>query len=291
MIPEGTRILNYEPTAWERYRLQILIALTVIAAQTMTIGALLVQDRRRRRLEEALSTERLELAHLSRRSQLGELSGALAHELAQPLTSILANAEAGQRLAMADAFDRTEVKEIFDDIIADDKRAASVIAQLRSMMLKGDASLEVLDLNEAVRTTVTLASAELMARRTEVTVIESPGEERVKANLVQLQQVILNLLLNAADAMETMPTKQRKVEISVRRREDGTRELAVSDKGPGVPPEMRNEVFKPFVSTKKTGLGLGLAICRSIIEAQGGKLFFDDSVERGARAVIALPAA
>lgn len=291
MIPEGTQILNYEPTAWERYRLQILIALTVIAAQTMTIGALLVQDRRRRRLEEALSTERLELAHLSRRSQLGELSGALAHELAQPLTSILANAEAGQRLAMADAFDRTEVKEIFDDIIADDKRAASVIAQLRSMMLKGDASLEVLDLNEAVRTTVTLASAELMARRTEVTVIESPGEERVKANLVQLQQVILNLLLNAADAMETMPSKQRKVEISVRRREDGTRELAVSDRGPGVPPEMRNEVFKPFVSTKKTGLGLGLAICRSIIEAQGGKLFFDDSVERGARAVIALPAA
>ncbi|NVD38920.1 histidine kinase [Ensifer sp. HO-A22] len=290
-IPEGTRILNYEPTAWERYRLPILLASSVIAAQMLTIGALLFQNRRSRRLEEVLSTERLELAHLSRRSQLGELSGALAHELAQPLTSILANAEAGQRLAMEDAFDRNEVKEIFDDIIADDKRAASVMAQLRSMMLKGDASLEVLDLNEAVRTTVTLANAELMARRTEVTVIESPDEARVKANLVQLQQVILNLLLNAADAMETMPSRQRKVEISVRRREDGTRELAVSDRGPGVPPEMRNEVFKPFVSTKKTGLGLGLAICRSIIEAQGGKLFFDDSVVRGARAVIALPAA
>ncbi|WP_457585864.1 sensor histidine kinase [Ensifer canadensis] len=291
LIPAGTQILNYEPTAWERYRLPILLALSVIAAQTLTIGALLFQNKRSRRLEEDLSTERLELAHLSRRSQLGELSGALAHELAQPLTSILANAEAGLRLAIDETGDRTEIKEIFDDIIADDKRAASVIAQLRSMMLKGDAALDVLDLNEAVRATVALAHAELVARRTEVTVVEGPSEASVKANLVQLQQVILNLLLNAADAMETMPPKQRKVEISVRKREDGFRELAVADAGPGIPPAMRAEVFKPFVTTKKTGLGLGLAICRTIIEAQGGKLTFDDGATHGARAVVALPPA
>ncbi len=291
LIPAQTQILNYEPTPWERFRLPILLALSVIAAQTLTIGALLIQNRRSRRLEEDLATERLELAHLARRSQLGELSGALAHELAQPLTSILANAEVGRRLADAETDDRSEIKDIFDDIIADDKRAASVIAQLRSMMMKGDVALDVLDLNEAVRATVTLAHAELMSRRTDVTVVEAPGDVAVKANLVQLQQVILNLLLNAADAMETMPPKQRKVEISVRKREDGFRELAVADAGPGIPPAMRADVFKPFVTTKKSGLGLGLAICRTIIEAQGGKLIFDDGVTRGARAVVTLPPA
>lgn len=291
LIPAQTQILNYEPTSWERFRLPILLALSVIAAQTLTIGALLIQNRRSRRLEEDLATERLELAHLARRSQLGELSGALAHELAQPLTSILANAEVGRRLADAETDDRSEIRDIFDDIIADDKRAASVIAQLRSMMMKGDVALDVLDLNEAVRATVTLAHAELMSRRTDVTVVEAPGDVAVKANLVQLQQVILNLLLNAADAMETMPPKQRKVEISVRKREDGFRELAVADAGPGIPPAMRADVFKPFVTTKKSGLGLGLAICRTIIEAQGGKLIFDDGVTRGARAVVTLPPA
>lgn len=291
LIPEGAEILNDEPTAWERYRLAIIAALLVIVAQMLTIAALTYQNRRSRKLEATLVSERLELAHLSRRSQLGELSGALAHELTQPLTSILANAEAGQRLATDEAPDIDEIHAIFDDIVADDKRASAVISQLRSMMLKGEASQEILDLNGAVHSTVALARAELLARRTEVEVIEQIAPLSVKGNLVQLQQVILNLLLNAADAMAHIPPKRRRVEITLGKRENGDCELTVADRGPGIPPEMRTEVFKPFVSSKKTSLGLGLAICRTIIESQGGALFFDDGVTRGARAVVILPSA
>lgn len=291
LIPEGAEILNDEPTAWERYRLAIIAALLVIVAQMLTIAALTYQNRRSRKLEATLVSERLELAHLSRRSQLGELSGALAHELTQPLTSILANAEAGQRLATDEAPDIDEIHAIFDDIVADDKRASAVISQLRSMMLKGEASQEILDLNGAVHSTVALARAELLARRTEVEVIEQIAPLSVKGNLVQLQQVILNLLLNAADAMAHIPPKRRRVEITLGKRENGDCELTVADRGSGIPPEMRTEVFKPFVSSKKTSLGLGLAICRTIIESQGGALFFDDGVTRGARAVVILPSA
>ncbi|WP_457663307.1 sensor histidine kinase [Sinorhizobium medicae] len=291
LIPEDAEILSYAPSVWERYRLPISAALLVIAAQMLTIAALVYQNRRGRRLEATLASERVELAHLSRRSQLGELSGAFAHELTQPLTSILANAEAGQRLATETAPDMNEIRAIFDDIVADDRRASSVISQLRSMMLKGEASQEILDLNDAVRQTVALAHAEMLARRTEVEVKNELASVRVKANLVQLQQVILNLLVNAADAMADIPPKQRKVEIAVDRSNNGYCELSVADMGPGIPAGMQGEVFKPFVSSKKGGLGLGLAICRSIVEAQGGKLFFDDGVKRGARAIIILPSA
>ena len=291
LIPDGAEIVGFEPSAWERYRIPISAALLVMAAQMLTIAALVYQNQRGRRLEATLASERIELAHLSRRSQLGELSGAFAHELTQPLTSILANAEAGQKIASEQAPDMEEIRAIFDDIVADDRRASSVISQLRSMMLKGEASQEILDLNEAVRQTVALARAEMVARRTEVEVQDEWASVRVKANLVQLQQVILNLLVNAADAMADIPPKQRRVEIAVAKGKNGYCELSVEDMGPGIPAEMRSEVFKPFVSSKKGGLGLGLAICRSIVEAQGGKLFFDDAVKRGARAVVILPSA
>ncbi len=291
LIPAGAEIRNYAPSAWERYRIPISAAFLLIAAQMLTISALVYQNQRGRRLEATLASERIDLAHLSRRSQLGELSGAFAHELTQPLTSILANAEAGQKLSMETAPDMNEIRAIFDDIAADDRRASSVISQLRSMMLKGESSQEILDLKEAVRQTVALARAEMVARRTEVEVRDELANVRVKGNLVQLQQVILNLLVNAADAMADLPPRQRRVEIGVDKGKNGYCELSVADMGPGIPAEMRSEIFKPFVSSKKGGLGLGLAICRSIVEAQGGKLFFDDAVKRGARAVVILPSA
>lgn len=288
-IPADAEILNYQPTAWEQFRLPIILGLSVIAAQTVSIAAIIFQNRRNRRLEDTVSTQRLELAHMSRRSQVSQLSGTLAHELTQPLTSILANAEAGRKIARADDADLQEIGEIFDDIVADNKRAAEVIAQLRSMMRKGDVSVERIDLNDAVRSTVGLVNAEMVARRTQVSLNSSAEPLPVKANMVQLQQVILNLILNAADAMTELPPKQRKIEIATRLGENGTRQLTVSDAGPGIAPEQMAEVFKPFVSTKENGLGLGLAICRSLVEARGGKLVFDGKATRGARAVVTLP--
>jgi signal transduction histidine kinase len=290
LLPDDAEVLNYRPTGWEEYRLEILAIGTVIALQSATIAALIVQYRRRRRITDELALERLELAHLSRVNQLGELSGALAHELNQPLTSILANAEAGSRLLQANPDDRDELRAIFNDIVADDRRAAGIIGQLRNLMVKGEAKLDPIDLNRAVEATIALANSELVARQTTVSFGPQQQELRVRGNFAQLQQVILNLLLNAADAMSRQAATDRKVDIETRKRDDGFCEMAVSDRGPGLAPELKASVFRPFVSTKDQGLGLGLAICRSIALAHGGTLAFDDGRASGARVVLTLPA-
>ncbi|MBX3584973.1 MAG: histidine kinase [Rhizobiaceae bacterium] len=289
-LPANALIEHYQPSVLEQYRLELLAVLTVVFLQSATIAALVVQYRRRRRIAGELALERLELAHLSRVHQLGELSGAFAHELNQPLTSILANAEAGQRLLQSKPADVAEIGEIFKDIASDDRRAASIIGQLRRLMVKGDAKLEPINLNEAISATLALANSELVARQTTVSFDPCGGELKVCGSFEQLQQLVLNLVLNAADAMSTLPVAERKVEIQTRKRDDGECEMSISDRGPGIPPELKTKIFQPFVSTKDKGLGLGLAISRSIAIAHGGSLVFDDGRSKGARAVLTLPA-
>ena len=189
LLPAGTRRLFYEPTAWERYRTQILLGAAVILLQSATITALLVQERRRQRIAGELATERFELAHLSRTAQLGALSGALAHELNQPLTSILANAQAGSQLLAAEPPNVAELAAILADIADDDRRAAGIIMQLRRLMVKGDTALEPVDLNQVVTATVTLMRSEMVARQTQVEIHRSRAELVVLGNFAQLQQV------------------------------------------------------------------------------------------------------
>lgn len=276
---------------WQEYWLQITLTLIVVILQAATIVALVLQEQRRRRLQEELALERLELAYLSRTSQMGALSGALAHELNQPLTSILANAEAGRRLLDQEEMDLRELRDIMDDIVLDNRRAATVISQLRRLMLRGETSLELMDLNQAITTTLSLARSELLARQTRVDIMLDMPDVPVRANLPQLQQVILNLLLNAADAMAHLPPDMREIAVRTRKRDNGFSELTVTDRGMGISPEKRAEVFKPFITTKNASLGLGLAICRSIAQAHGGALCFDDNFDEGARAIFTLPSA
>lgn len=289
LLPPGTEVLFYEPTAWERYRIQILLIAAVILLQGATIAALMIQRRRGRNMAQQLAQERLELAHLSRASQLGALSGALAHELSQPLTSILSNAEAGVRLIENKPPDLEEITDILQDIAEDDRRAAAIIAQLRRLLVKGETTLEEVDLGQLVSATVSLARSELVARQTRVEIQAGIAGTRVRGNLPQLQQVLLNLLMNASEAMAEIPPAERRIVIDARILADGWRELSVRDRGRGVKPEMRADVFKPFVSTKPDGLGFGLSICRSIVQAHGGRLAFDDAVTGGARVVLSLP--
>jgi len=220
---------------------------------------------------------------------LANCRGHFAHELTQPLTSILANAEAGTRLLAKKSPNIDEVRDILGDIVEDDKRAAGVIAQLRRLMLKGETRLEDMDLNEAVTATIALARSELMARETRLHFSREPTELPVKGNFAQLQQIILNLTMNATEAMASAAPGERLIVIETRRRDDGFRELAVSDRGQGLPAHMQEAAFKPFISTKEKGLGLGLAICRSIAQAHGGTLKFDEPGSSGARVVLALP--
>src|SRR5262249_6840344 len=153
--------------------------------------------------------------------------------------------------------------------VLDNRRASTVITQLRRLMIRGETNLEPMDLNQAATTTLALAHSELLARQTQVDLALDTSDVRIRGNLPQLQQVILNLVLNAADAMRHLPPARRVIAIETRNGENGTRELTVTDRGVGIAPERVAEVFKPFVSTKKASLGLGLAICKSIVQAHG----------------------
>lgn len=288
-LPEGTRIAFYEPTVWERYRTAILVVTAILLAQTATIAGLAMQRRRARRAQSALALERQQLVHVSRNMRLGQLSGALAHEINQPLTAILANAEAGARLIRKDPPDMEQIAAILDDIATDDRRAAGIIAGLRRLMVKGETSFEPVDLNEMVQATLTLAESEFLVRKARVEQHLVPEPLHLLANVPQLQQIVLNLTLNAAEAMADLPPEQRVVRVSTRRLPGRKVELAVEDQGQGVSASQREEVFKPFFSTKDTGLGIGLSICRNIARAHGGSLCFADLATPGARVVLTLP--
>ncbi|HKD52649.1 MAG TPA: MASE1 domain-containing protein [Steroidobacteraceae bacterium] len=224
--------------------------------------------------------QRLQLAHLGRAAVLGELSGAFAHELAQPLTSILGNAEAALELLPPDTPGLREIQDMLRDIIKDDVRAAEVIQRLRSMLARGEIQRRPVDLNQVVRDVLALARSDLITRNvTVVTQLDSQAA-LVLADPVQLQQVLLNLIVNACEAMSASPPSERRLTIATRPADEGRAiECSVADHGCGIRPGDLERIFEPFVTTKKQGLGLGLAICRSIIEAHGGRLWADNAAE------------
>lgn len=288
LLPAEAEIRFRDPSLWESYRTEILLIIGILILQSGTIIALFVQGRLRRKAEAEVATGRLELAHLSRTSLLGELSGAFAHELNQPLTSILANAQVGRQLIESGKASPAELDEIPSDIEADDKRAAGVITQLRQLLVKHEVSLEPLELNEVAAATLALAKSELVARQTKVDLDRAYPDVSIFGNLPQLQQIILNLIINAVDATSHLPPSGRTIGITVRS-DRSMGEVAVSDNGHGLTREEMKGVFKPFVSTKSNGLGLGLAICRSIATAHGGTLQFDADYSGGARIVLSIP--
>jgi C4-dicarboxylate-specific signal transduction histidine kinase len=226
-----------------------------------------------RKLAEAESQhQRQQLAHLTRVAILGQLSGALAHELNQPLTSILSNAQAAQHFLARDPVDLPEVREILDDIVNDDKRAGEVIRRLRAMLKRGETQMQQLDLSQLVREVLALAHSDLIVRQVEVTANVPPGLPPVPGDRVQIQQVLLNLLLNASEAMVTNAARDRRIDIAVTH-EGRLVHVKVSDRGVGIAEGQLENIFDAFYTTKSNGLGLGLAICRSIISAHGGRLW------------------
>jgi len=196
----------------------------------------------------------------------------------QPLTSILGNAEAALQLLPPATPGCADIRDMLHDIIKDDVRAAEVIKRLRSMLARGEIRPQTVDLNQVVREVLSLARVDLLARNVSVDTQLDARLELVLADPVQLQQVLLNLIMNASDAMVGNAPAERRLSIVTRRSgEEGAIECAVADHGPGIPAEDLERIFQPFVTTKKHGLGLGLAICRSIVEAHGGRLWAENS--------------
>jgi signal transduction histidine kinase len=237
----------------------------------------------RKYMEGELLKQRQQLAHLARVSILGELSGALAHELNQPLTSILSNAEAAQHFLGDKNLDLDEVRDILRDIVSDDKRAGDVIRRLRALLTRGEAQLQRVEIEQLLHDVLTLEHSDLIARNIRLKTRIPDYLPAVRADRIALQQVLLNLLLNACEAMSTNAPDDRIVEVLAAMTEDGHQvRLSVVDRGRGINPEQLDHIFDPFFTTKSEGLGVGLAICRSIITAHAGRIWATNGTEQGA---------
>jgi len=246
----------------------------------------------RKRAEADARNQRQQLTHLSRAAVLGQLSGAFAHELKQPLTSILGNAEAGLRILGKGQADPAELSAILEDIVQDDERAAQVIQRLRALLGKGDAQQAPVELNDVVRESLELTHSEFVTRNVVATLHLDPNLPPVMADRVQMQQVVLNLLMNACEAMVNTPLARRQASVTTRFLAAGeAAEITVRDNGHGIAQGDTERIFQPFVTTKTHGLGLGLAICRSVAEAHHGVLWAENAPEGGAIFHIKIPIA
>ena len=244
----------------------------------------------RKRAELEVRQQREELAHLTRVSTMGELAASLAHELNQPLTAILSNAQAAQRFLAANPTDVEEVREILKDIAQDNSRASEVIRRLRDLVKKGELEVTALDLGGVARDVVLLIHSDAVLHNVSVSLELDAGLPKVRADKVQLQQVILNLLLNAFHAMKDCPLDGRRVVVRTEPDGDHMVIVAVRDRGVGLSSDELDKIFQPFYTTKSDGLGMGLAISRSIIEAHGGRLWAENNSDRGATFYFTVPA-
>ena len=268
---EGMRIdvsLTVSPIRNER---GIIIGASTIARD--------ITARKKAEVEEL--QHRTELAHLSRVTMLGELSGSLAHELNQPLTAILSNAQAAKRFLEHDSVDLDEVRDILTDIVDQDIRAGEVIHRLRLLLKKGEVDQQPLDVNNTVQEVLKLIHGDLVNQSVTMHTQLAPALPTVKGDRVQLQQVLLNLVMNASDAMNKNSSTDRQMTVCMGLSDGEGVRFSVSDCGSGIAPDEFEQVFEPFFTTKPHGLGLGLSVCRTIISAHGGKLWAANNPERG----------
>jgi PAS domain S-box-containing protein len=239
--------------------------------------------------EAEAAHHREDLSHLSRVAAMGELAASIAHELNQPLSGIVSNAAAGQRFIDRGDIDLAELRELLADISADGRRAGDVIRGIQSMVKKRAPARQRVSLNDLVMNVVLMVNPNAMLHSCELETSLEPNLPAIEADPIQLQQVLLNLIINAFDAMSDTPAHRRKVTIATERNGDGSIRASVRDYGVGIPEETRERVFEQFFTTKTKGLGMGLAIVRSIVESHGGTIAAENVDGGGARFQFTLP--
>jgi PAS domain S-box-containing protein len=238
--------------------------------------------------EQELDQTRLALDRVNRANVLGEFVSAIAHELNQPLTAVLANAQVARRYLAADPPLLDATDQMLDLIIRDDKRAAEVIRRLHGLVARGKVERESLDLNDVVRETVELCDRDIRNRGVTITLDLDPDLALVQTGRIEFQQVVLNLMLNSLQALDEVPGTSRRILLATRSRPEGA-SFSIEDSGPGLSATAQEDLFTPFGKGRAGGVGLGLAICRRIIEAHGGTIRAEQVARGGARFVVAFP--
>jgi signal transduction histidine kinase len=293
-LPAGAAIRFREPDLWRDNRGLVLTAMAVTVVQSLLIAGLVFEHRRRRRAEIDSRRHLAAMAHLDRRAAMGELATSLAHELNQPLNAILQNAGVAQMLLARTTVSPAlaEMADIIGDIRKDDIRASEVIRRMRGLLQKHELESQPVDLAEVATETIAVVRPDATSRGIELE-LEPAGVLRpILGDRVHLQQVLLNLLMNALDAVSGMAPERRRVRVSLRQ-EEGHVRLAVADAGTGIPPDRLREIFEPFFTTKSegSGMGMGLAIARSIVEAHAGRMEAANNEQGGATVWFSVPAA
>ena len=289
-LPPGSDVRFRQPTLWDQYRPQIIAVLAIMLVQAAMIVWLLFERRRRRIAEMELRQRLLEVFHLNRSAVAGALSASVAHELTQPLASIRSSAEAAELFLKADPPNVERAERILHNIIHDDQRAADIISHLRGLLNKTDASeLQQFDLNDVVRDAQHILDPEALKRGMALTVTYAERSLPVRADPVHLQQVILNLVINGMDAMQSDASGDGKISIRTALVGASTVEVSVTDSGTGIPTDKLKEIFDTFYTTKQQGTGLGLSIARTVVSTYGGKIWAENSHKGGAVVRFTLP--
>ena len=272
-LPPGSEILFRPPTAWEQYHWQILFIATVIFTETLLILGLLYEHQRRRRAEVQSLQRMTELAHLNRIATAGELSASIAHEVKQPLAAIVAQSSAALRWLAHTTPDLNEARAALKKIMFAGNRASEIVDNLRAMFRKESSGRRPLDINTLLAIVIDLTSHEAQKHGVLVHTSFLDGKPQTLGDQAQLEQVFLNLVMNAIEAMSSSKSHRRVLELKTSVNVGGEVLVTVADNGPGVDVEDLEKIFDAFFTTKSGGMGMGLSICRSIIEAHAGRIW------------------
>jgi len=286
-LPPGSEILFRDPTAWERYRLEILAICAVLLAQIALISWLIYENRRRNRAEVLARNSISELTHMNRVATAGELSASIAHEVNQPLTGIVARVSAARRWLAAEKPDLDKVRAALDQIETAGHRASDIITNVKSMFQRDTQDRSEIDINKLISTVMDLVYIDLRKHQIELKTELSDQLPPVLGNRIQLQQVILNLVMNAIDAMRSVQPRVLSIKTALNGR-DGVH-VSIADTGIGIDPSNVDQIFKPLFTTKEHGMGMGLSICRSIVESHNGRIWVSAGRERGSIFQLVLP--
>ncbi|MFG1383898.1 sensor histidine kinase [Xanthobacter versatilis] len=287
-VPADAVIQFRAPGFWQTYRKEAIAVALAFLLQSLLLTALLLERNRRRLAQSSVDRHRFELAHASRLAVAGELTGSIAHEINQPLAAILSNAAAAEMMLDRGTARPGELKDILADIRRDDLRAGEVIRRLRALLAKHEVERQPVDLNDILSDVIALLNAE--ARRRRIALSARPVAEiiTVVGDRIQLQQVLINLIMNAMDALADTPEEQRNIVLSLEgSATDAT--IRVRDRGHGITAEHLPKLFDSFFTTKRKGIGLGLSIARTLVEAHGGTITAESAPGEGATFTIQLP--